>query len=93
MPENQPNQSGQSGQPAEKKKLKGGKWQFYKVEGDKTSTDKKNCPRCERGVFLASHKNRFACGRCGYTEFLDGQGQRSQPRQEPRPPQPNSQSK
>ena len=65
-------------QPSKPKKLKGGKWQYYKVEGDKTTTDKKNCPRCERGVFLASHKDRFACGRCGYTEFLNRNNQQNQ---------------
>ncbi len=31
---------------------------------------KKPCPRCGPGTFLADHKNRIYCGRCGYTEFL-----------------------
>jgi len=63
----------------EKKKPKGGKWQYYTVDGDKTSTGKRNCPRCERGVFLATHKDRLACGRCGYTEFLNKPGSGSKP--------------
>ncbi|MCZ7405861.1 MAG: 30S ribosomal protein S27ae, partial [Candidatus Methanoperedens sp.] len=25
--------------------------------------------RCGPGVFLGEHKNRLACGKCGYTEF------------------------
>lgn len=29
----------------------------------------KHCPRCGAGVFLAVHKDRMHCGRCGYTEF------------------------
>ncbi|MCD6403782.1 MAG: 30S ribosomal protein S27ae, partial [Nanoarchaeota archaeon] len=24
---------------------------------------------CGPGVFLAEHKDRFSCGKCGYTEF------------------------
>jgi ubiquitin-small subunit ribosomal protein S27Ae len=42
---------------------------FFKVEGDKVTTSKKYCPRCGPGVMLADHKNRVACGKCGYTEF------------------------
>lgn len=30
---------------------------------------KKVCPKCGPGVFLAEHKDRFSCGKCGYTEF------------------------
>lgn len=31
---------------------------------------KKNvCPKCGAGVRMAEHKNRKACGKCGYTEF------------------------
>lgn len=26
------------------------------------------CPRCGDS-FLANHKNRFTCGKCGWTEF------------------------
>lgn len=28
----------------------------------------KNCPKCGAGVRLAEHKDRRACGRCGYFE-------------------------
>lgn len=27
----------------------------------------KMCPKC--GVRMANHKNRFSCGKCGYTEM------------------------
>ena len=27
------------------------------------------CPRCGEGVFMADHGDRFACGKCGYTEM------------------------
>jgi small subunit ribosomal protein S27Ae len=42
---------------------------YYKIEGDKATIGKKYCPRCGPGYILADHKDRSACGRCGYTEF------------------------
>ncbi len=26
------------------------------------------CPKCGPGVRLATHSNRFSCGKCGYME-------------------------
>jgi len=45
------------------------KWKLYSVEGGKISRKSKFCPKCGDGVFMASHKDRNACGKCGYTEF------------------------
>lgn len=42
---------------------------YYKVEGDKVSRTRKVCSRCGKGVFMSQHKNRYTCGKCGYTEF------------------------
>lgn len=42
---------------------------IYKVEGEKLTRAKKSCPKCGDGVFLGGHKDRSACGKCGYTEF------------------------
>jgi len=42
---------------------------YYKVQGDSVTRIKQFCPRCGPGTFLADHKNRLACGKCGYTEF------------------------
>ncbi|WP_456369385.1 30S ribosomal protein S27ae [Geoglobus sp.] len=42
---------------------------FYEIKGDKVVRTRKFCPRCGEGVFLAEHKDRRTCGRCGYTEF------------------------
>jgi len=28
---------------------------------------KKQCPKCSSS--MADHKDRFSCGKCGYTEF------------------------
>ncbi len=45
------------------------KREFFKVEGNKINRIRKHCPKCGPAVFLAEHKNRFSCGKCGYTEF------------------------
>ena len=41
---------------------------FYQVEGNKLVRTHKACPKCGPGVFLAQHKNRSHCGRCGFME-------------------------
>ncbi len=45
------------------------RYSMYMVEGDKAFAQRKICPRCGAGVFMAQHKDRLACGKCGYTEF------------------------
>jgi len=45
------------------------KREVFKVEGGKVVRTRKSCPKCGDGVFLAEHKNRVSCGKCGYTEF------------------------
>jgi len=45
------------------------KRQLYEVKDSKIVRDRRFCPRCGPGVFLAEHKDRFSCGKCGYTEF------------------------
>ncbi|KAF5058675.1 Ribosomal protein S27a [anaerobic digester metagenome] len=42
---------------------------YFSVEGEKATLTRRYCPRCGTGVVLAEHKDRAACGRCGYTEF------------------------
>jgi len=48
------------------------KYQFFKVEGDKINRVRRHCPKCGPAVFIAEHKDRFSCGKCGYTEFKSG---------------------
>lgn len=45
------------------------KYKAYKIENGKLIRIKKMCVKCGNGVFMAEHKNRFACGKCGYTIF------------------------
>jgi len=51
-----------------KPKKTSAKYKKYKVEGDKVVRGK-SCPKCGVPVYLAQHKNRLTCGKCGYTEF------------------------
>lgn len=43
------------------------RWKKYKIENNSI---KRNscCPKCGPGIFLAEHKNRKHCGKCGYME-------------------------
>lgn len=43
--------------------------EVFKVENEKIIRLRRHCPKCGDGVFLADHKERFSCGKCGYTEF------------------------
>lgn len=46
-----------------------GRGAYFKVDAGKVTLEKKYCPRCGPGVMMADHKDRTACGKCGYTEF------------------------
>ena len=51
-----------------KNKAPSRKYSKYKVEGDKLNRAK-TCPKCGAGIFLAEHKDRFYCGKCGYVQI------------------------
>lgn len=42
---------------------------LYKVDGGKVSRLRRVCSRCGKGVYMAVHKDRRTCGKCGLTEF------------------------
>jgi len=46
------------------------KIEIFKQEGGKIIRQRRHCPKCGDGVFLAQHKDRYSCGNCGYTEFM-----------------------
>ena len=54
----------------EKKKKPFNRYKMYKVSGDKLEKNNKSCPKCSVESFLANHKDRLTCGKCGYTEML-----------------------
>jgi ubiquitin-small subunit ribosomal protein S27Ae len=41
----------------------------FSVSANKLERKNKNCPKCGPGVFMAAHKDRESCGKCGYTQF------------------------
>ena len=43
---------------------------YFDVKDGKASRNHNICSRCGKGVFMAQHKDRRSCGRCGLTEFL-----------------------
>ena len=43
--------------------------EIFKIEDNKITRLRRHCPKCGEGVFLAEHKDRLSCGKCGYTEF------------------------
>ncbi len=51
-----------------KNKQSSKKWEHYEVSGNDIKR-KPNCPKCGPGTFLAQHKDRATCGKCGYCEF------------------------
>jgi small subunit ribosomal protein S27Ae len=59
------------------------KSEFFKVEGDRITRVRKYCPKCGPAIFLAEHKNRLSCGKCGYTEFKGGGKPVEAPKEEP----------
>jgi small subunit ribosomal protein S27Ae len=55
----------------QKPKKESKRWEKYEAQGDKISRKNKFCPKCGPGYFLANHKNRLTCGKCGYVEFKE----------------------
>ena len=48
------------------KKLKSA---LYELDGDKSKRKNLFCPKCGAGVFMANHKDRNTCGKCGFTSW------------------------
>ena len=57
------------GKKVHKPKKKMQKYKYYKLDSGKVTRQKKACPKCGMGVFLAEHKDRMTCGSCKYTEI------------------------
>jgi small subunit ribosomal protein S27Ae len=50
-----------------KKKQHKGRWELYESKGG-LKRKNKSCPKCSQGTFMAKHKDRHTCGKCGYME-------------------------
>merc|ERR1711924_496815 len=60
--------------PHKHKKVKLAVLKFYKVDGkDKVQRLRKECPQpsCGPGCFMATHFNRYHCGKCSLTYVSD----------------------
>ncbi|MBS3159604.1 30S ribosomal protein S27ae [Candidatus Woesearchaeota archaeon] len=55
------------GKKAPKPKRASKRWIKYKIEGGSLKRSF-FCPKCGVGIFLAEHKDRKHCGKCGYME-------------------------
>ncbi len=40
----------------------------YEVSNGEIDKKSKYCPKCGPGTFMASHEDRYTCGKCGYME-------------------------
>ena len=56
--------------PSKSKHLKVQVWGKYEINGKEVKRKLESCPRCGTGTFLANHKNRKTCGKCGYSESM-----------------------
>ena len=52
--------------PKKEKKSKG-RWELYDTSSG-LKRKNKSCPKCGQGTFMAKHKDRITCGKCGYME-------------------------
>lgn len=43
-------------------------WKIYEKKGDVVERKNKTCPKCGAGHYMAKHKDRETCGKCGYME-------------------------
>jgi ubiquitin-small subunit ribosomal protein S27Ae len=43
-------------------------YKAYEVSSDSAKRKNKFCPKCGPGTFMADHKDRSSCGKCGYME-------------------------
>lgn len=55
-------------------------YKFYKISDNALERTKRECPRCGKGIFMADHKDRYTCGKCGYTEFKKDHSKKSKMR-------------
>jgi ubiquitin-small subunit ribosomal protein S27Ae len=57
-----------SGGAPKKKRRQSARYKLYEKKGNSLSRKNPFCPKCGQGFFLARHKDRLTCGKCGYME-------------------------
>jgi len=58
---------------AVKKKDEKGVSALYKIEGERVTRLRPTCERCGPGYFMAKHKDRYTCGHCGFTRYIQAE--------------------
>lgn len=53
----------------QKKEKPKGQFMLYEKSGESLKRKNRSCPKCGPSIFLAKHKDRVTCGKCGYTEM------------------------
>ena len=53
---------------APKKGTSAGLQKLYNIKDGQVVRTRQHCPKCGLGIFMAVHKDRVSCGRCGHTE-------------------------
>ena len=51
-----------------KKRATSAVYKNYEVSGNSVKRKNPFCPKCGVGTFMANHKDRKTCGKCGYME-------------------------
>ena len=41
---------------------------LFEMSGSSIKRKNKSCPKCGAGTYMAAHKDRATCGKCGYME-------------------------
>ncbi len=42
---------------------------LYEISGTQIKRKNNSCPKCGQGTYMAKHKDRETCGKCGYSVF------------------------
>lgn len=58
----------EKGKKQTKPKTPSKRYALYEKKGDKVVRKNPFCPKCGPGYFMANHKDRKTCGKCGYME-------------------------
>jgi len=56
-------------------------WSFFTKKGDSMDRNRKSCPKCGQGFFMAKHSDRWTCGKCSYVEFKSASKNEEKPKE------------
>jgi len=59
-------------------------WKLYEKKGEAMERKSKHCPKCGPGHFMARHKDRLTCGKCGYMEKVAAEAKEAPKKEAPK---------